>query len=317
MASTLKLTVAHAISYLTRPLILSYPATTVIKLQLALEANLTALFAPTWLPTEPHHGSSRRALTLSPGCLPPPAIYTACLSSGVQWFDWIALLGGREFDLFVDPASVSVRFAPRGSHCGQVLTIWSEGLPVAPVHHFPEDASLPAGLDPRIKSFAVAQSQTLAQQLLAEDKEEDEELFAILADEISTPTWMTPICDRFPISATSPIPAISAHSRSSSRSSNSSSNFSFASSDSCGSSTTVSTPSSSPTYKMEGLQPKRSRRERARQARVFVDCSKTQVTPYEGGKTTVLTGGVMLGAAPVSKLARPPQLAPTWRTVRA
>ena len=41
---------------------------------------------------------------------------------------------------------------------------------------------------------------------------------------------------------------------------------------------------------------KQSRRERARQARVFVDATKKEVTPYDGGKTTVLTGGVMLGA---------------------
>jgi BTG family len=40
---------------------------------------------------------------------------------------------------------------------------------------------------------------------------------------------------------------------------------------------------------------KTSRRERARQARVHVDSTKTEVTPYDGGKTTVLTGGVMLG----------------------
>lgn len=40
---------------------------------------------------------------------------------------------------------------------------------------------------------------------------------------------------------------------------------------------------------------KTSRRERARQARVHVDATKTEVTPYDGGKTTVLTGGVMLG----------------------
>ena len=38
-----------------------------------------------------------------------------------------------------------------------------------------------------------------------------------------------------------------------------------------------------------------SRRERARQVRVHIDSTKTEVTPYDGGKTTVLTGGVMLG----------------------
>jgi len=68
---------------------------------------------------------------------------------------------------------------------------------------------------------------------------------------------------------------------------------------------------------------KQSRRERARQARVFVDTSKTEVTPYDGGKTTVLTGGVMLGGAP--KAGKPKYKASSpattssngWRSIRA
>ena len=48
-----------------------------------------------------------------------------------------------------------------------------------------------------------------------------------------------------------------------------------------------------------------SRREKARQARVFVDTSRTEVTNYDGGKTTVLTGGVMLGAARVGPASKP------------
>lgn len=55
-----------------------------------------------------------------------------------------------------------------------------------------------------------------------------------------------------------------------------------------------------------------SRRERARQARVFIDTSKTEVTPYDGGKTTVLTGGVMLGAPPKGKSGTS---VPAWRRV--
>ena len=43
-----------------------------------------------------------------------------------------------------------------------------------------------------------------------------------------------------------------------------------------------------------------SRREHVRQARIFIDASKKEVTNYDGSKTTVLTGGVMLGALPVS-----------------
>jgi hypothetical protein len=315
MASTLKLTVAHAISYLTRPLAHAYPASTVIKLQLALEANLTALFAPTWLPSDLLHGSDNRSLTLSPDCLPPRAIYATCLTSGVQWFDWIALLGGRQFDLFVDPGCVSVRFAQKGSRSSQLVTVWSEGLSSSPTpQHIDDNSHRRLTLQPEFR--ASAQHPTLAQQLLADDREEDEELFAILADEISAPTWIPSSRERYPIPASSTSPlSISVHSRSSSRSSNSSSTFSFASSDSCGSATTVSTPSSSPTSKTDPN--KRSRRERARQARVFVDPSKNQVTPYEGGKTTVLTGGVMLGAVPVPKVAtRPAHIPVNYRVVR-
>jgi len=45
MASTstsVQVAVAHAVSFLTRPLTANYPATTIAKLQLVLEANLTA-----------------------------------------------------------------------------------------------------------------------------------------------------------------------------------------------------------------------------------------------------------------------------------
>ena len=315
MASALNLTVARAISYLTRPLAHTYPASTVIKLQLALEVNLTALFAPTWLPSDPLHGSDRRMLSLSPDCLPPHAVYAACLSSGVQWFDWIALLGGRPFDLFVDPACVSVRFPNKGSRPGQLVTVWSSEFPPSspPLCHLDDNGHHRHTLRPEFRS--TTQSPTLAQQLLANDREEDEEIFAMLADEISAPSWIRPSRERFTPNSPHP-PSSSVHSRSSSRSSNSSSNFSFVTSD-CGSATTASTPSSSPNSKLELIHNKRSRRERSRQARVFVDPSKNQVTPYEGGKTTVLTGGVMLGAAPIPKVAtRPAHVPVTYRVVR-
>ncbi|KAF9229569.1 hypothetical protein BS17DRAFT_877024 [Gyrodon lividus] len=296
-ASSLSVTLAQAIAYLTRPLILTYPAATVIKLQLVLEANLTALFASTWAPEEPLRGSGRRCLTLSPTCLPPRAIYTACLATGVQWFDWIAALGGREFDFFVDPGCISVRFG-RGA---KLVTIWSEEL-------LAEVVNIPHSTVPRmLPGNCKAQSKTLAQQLLEGDSTEDEEIFAMIADEISAPTWSTPILDRFPapVRSESPLSAVSSDSRSSSRSSNSSSCFSYASTartDSCGSASYCSSPSS-----------KLSRRERARQARVFVDTTKTEVTPYDGGKTTVLTGGVMLGAAPSKANTTAPST--FWRRV--
>lgn len=274
--SSLSVTLARAITYLTQPLTVTYPATTINRLHSVLEANLTALFAPTWTPKEPLRGSGQRCLTLSPTSLPPRAVYTACLASNVQWFDWIAALGGREFDFHVDPGCISVQFG-RGT---KIITIWSEGsiaeaVPVAypPYSQLPPNSSRP---------------KTLAQQLWENDRTEDEELFALIANEINAPTWVTPVVDRFPTPARSesPLSVISSDSCSS------------CSSDlcSCFSLMAASTLSSKKSNKQSSQL---TRHEKARQARVFVDTSKTEVIPYDGGKTTVLTGGVMLGAAPL------------------
>jgi BTG family len=58
---------------------------------------------------------------------------------------------------------------------------------------------------------------------------------------------------------------------------------------------------------------KNLRRERTRH--VHVDATKTDVTPYDGGKTTVLTGGVMLGmratAAPIPATPSTPRFSAT------
>ncbi|KAG7450230.1 uncharacterized protein BT62DRAFT_978476 [Guyanagaster necrorhizus] len=276
--------VAHAVSFLTRPLMSAYPATTIIKLQLVLEANLTAHYAPSWVPFEPLSGSGRRCLTLSPDCLPPRVVYSACLATGIQWFDWIARLGGCEFDFCVDPGCVYMRVGSGN----ETVTIWAAEGP-----------------------FSM-NSKTVAQQLLEEDCDTDERLFDMIADEMNAPTWMTPVVPHFPIPrSTSPLSSISSHSRCSSRSSNSSSSYSFSSSDSVGS---ESSGSSTPTSTSTSSQ---SRREKARTSRVFVDTSKTEVTPYDGGKTTVLTGGVMLGGSPSAKAKKPSNKAPAgyWRTV--
>ncbi|KAF8058268.1 hypothetical protein FPV67DRAFT_1676617 [Lyophyllum atratum] len=306
----LALTVAHAISYLTRPLIASHSATAIIKLQLILEANLTALYAPTWVVKEPLRGSGRRCLTFSPDCLPPRPIYAACISAGVQWFEWISALGNKEFDLFVDPGCVSVRFGRKNTPNGRFITVWVDEI------------ASPAAEKPLFEAFQApkSQSKTLAQQLLEDDHEDDDQLFSMIAHEINAPTWTTPIHAQFPapIRSLSPLSAISAHSRSSSRSSNSSSTFSSSAASSSTSLSTTSCASAS-----DSTKSKQSRRERARQAHVFIDTSKTEVTPYDGGKTTVLTGGVMLGGAraapkPTIKVVRPTSgAAASWRSTSA
>ncbi|KAH9487113.1 hypothetical protein JR316_0001181 [Psilocybe cubensis] len=314
MASTsesLSVAVAHTVTFLTAKLAGSYAPSTLLKLQMVLEANLTAHYAPSWIPTDPIRGSGRRCMTLSPTCLPPRPVWSACAATNVQWFDWIALLGNTEFDLFVDPGCVAIRCQ------NKIVNVWSDEKieQVAPI-------SAPVFSEPMIKASLrpiVAPRKTFAQQVLEDDFEEEDKIFTMLADEISAPTWVTPIITQFPRPArsTSPLSSISEQSRCSSRSSNSSSSgFSFTS-DSVSSRTSVTSSKSS--------EFKPSRRERARQARVFVDTTKTEVTPYDGGKTTVLTGGVMLGGGPKaankSKFLSANHAAMThsssWRSVRA
>lgn len=57
----------------------------------------------------------------------------------------------------------------------------------------------------------------------------------------------------------------------------------------------LSTSSSSCSSGSSHSSPTMSRRERARMAKVFIDPSKTDVTHFDGGRTKILTGGVMLG----------------------
>ena len=303
MDSTLSLStaVARVVIFLTEKLIGSYPDNTLIKLRLSLKDNLTTHYAPYWDIQRPIKGSGRRSMTLSPMCLPPRPIWSACAAANVQWFDWISLLGNKEFDLFVDPGCIAVRCQ------NMVYSVWTA-----------EPASCAAPVSDNFVSGIVSSTRTFAQQLIGNDLEEDQLLFQVLANEINSgPVRATPISTQIAIPArsTSPLSSVSEHSRCSSRSSSSNSSgtssFSFAS-DTSSSHTSLSASTSS----SKG-DAKQSRRERIRQSRVFVDTSKTEVTPYDGGKTTVLTGGVMLGGGP--KAAKPKKALSgdnSWRASR-
>jgi BTG family len=291
-ASSLAVTLAHAVAYLTRSLIASYPATIIIQLQLALEANLTAQYAPTWIPSEPLRGSGRRCLSLSPTIAPPRAIHNACLTAHVDWSEWIRLLGNVDFDFFVDPGCISVRFGHWDSgKAGRFFTVWSEEIAM-------ENDAVPT----LTITGPSSSSKTLAQQLLEADSQEENELFAMIAEEVRDPTWFTPILAQFPSVPSHPLIADisrpSPISRPSSRASSSSSSGSsfFSSPESI---------DSFSSFTSEESKSKMSRRERARRAKVFIDTSKTEVTNYDGGKTTVLTGGVMLGATKKTQASTP------------
>ncbi|KAF9459452.1 hypothetical protein BDZ94DRAFT_1268215 [Collybia nuda] len=311
-SANLSVTIAHAVSFLTRPLIPSHSAKSLLKLQLALDTELTALCAPSWVIEEPLRGSGHRRLTLSPDCLPPWTVYSACIKSGVQWFDWISSLGGREFELSIDPSCISIRHGKQDSTDRRFVVVWaveaaSSIVPTKPPSKVYRDSMITHGQ----RTHGQIHTKTVAQQLLENDLEDDDQLFAMIAHEISTPTWITPVRETFHTQSRSLSPLSATPSRSSSRSSNSSSGFSFNSAES-----STSLTSASSTASPERKRVKQSRRERARQARVFVDMSKTDVTPYDGGKTTVLTGGVMLGGAP-RKAIRPTATADSWRFARA
>lgn len=324
--SSITVTVSHAIAYITRPLVAFMPSSTVTKLQLALEANLTAHYALSWVPSEPSRGSGRRCLAFSPTSLPPRPIYASCMAAKVQWSEWMTALGNIEFDLFVDPGLVSIRFVQHGA-TSKLITVWSEEGAEDTRSQSPSTRATDSPIQRRVPSLARPKAEpvipTLAQQLMIEDEEDEEELFAALADELREPTWTTPVLNQFP----STIPqkskhsasSTSHHSRSSSLSSDTSSWLSFDSNDSDTSS--VTTISSAGT---EGST--LSHRERTRQARVFVDASKKEVTNYDGGKTTVLTGGVMLGArsssvkpatSTVPKSTNTAAASRNWRSTRA
>jgi len=295
--SSISVTVSHAIAYITRPLIAFMSEPTILKLQLALEANLTAHYAQSWDPSEPLRGSGRRCLTFSSHSVPPRPIYSACMAAKVQWSEWMTALGNIEFDLIVDPGLVSVRFIESRSTSKPII-VWSEECAEEPRAKFANtlaNSSIQAKLPAQTLARPVPKPvlPTFAQQLLIEDEEDEEELFAALADELRRPTWATPTTHQFP--STIPPKSVSRassgshHSRSSSLSSSDSGSwFSFDSEDSDSSVTTLSSAGT------EGS--KLSRRERIRPARVYVDTTKKDVTNYDGGKTTVLTGGVMLGA---------------------
>ena len=238
-------------------------------------------------------------MTLSPMCLPPRPIWSSCATANVQWFDWISLLGNKEFDLFVDPGCIAVRCQ------NMVYSVWTA------------EPALTAAAVSNFVPGTVSSTRTFAQQLIGNDLEEDQLLFQVLANEINSgPVRAAPISTQITIPArsTSPLSSVSEHSRCSSRSSSSNSSgtsaFSFAS-DTSSSHTSLSASTSS----SQG-DAKQSRRERIRQSRVFIDTSKTEVTPYDGGKTTVLTGGVMLGGGP--KAAKPKKVSSDniWRATR-
>jgi hypothetical protein len=244
--------------------------------------NLSQFYAPSWNTANPLSGSGRRALDLAPG-IPPRPIHNACVAAGIQWNNWLTALAPVintfEFTFFVNPGSISVRNAT-----GNTTTVWAPAVPSASV-------------------------KTAGQRAI-EDMDADE-IFAMvdLVTAEDSATWLGATLNAFPgvpgfpaRRAVSPTGSLrSTHSRSSS--------FSTVSSASGASLSSVETDS---TCSMSPIDSPRY----GRRSPVFVDASKKEVTQYDGGKTNVLTGGVMLGAPARKSSPVRPSLPTSWRAGR-
>ena len=304
--------ISQAINFLTRPLIFSQDPDMIHSLQMILRSTLQAVYSTA--------RTSRLVLSLSRSSLPPRPIYAACIASGLQWQEWIALLGSRDFDLVIDPHSVSVTYVGPNP---RTVILWSE--PISPVKRLPlsrlnlqgfqvpisklgQQSFMQASLKAATLGSALtrANTRTLAQQLESDDKQEADELFAMIStNAIISPTptrekfFMDIPMNAFPSPLSSPEVISPATSRPSSRSSiSSSSSSSFFDTESV---TSASSTSSSSDFLCCPTKP-RTAFVPPPPTRVFVDNEKKDVTKYlyQGGVSTVLTGGVMLGGSAAS-----------------
>ncbi|KAF9447279.1 hypothetical protein P691DRAFT_802648 [Macrolepiota fuliginosa MF-IS2] len=346
-ASATSTSLVEAINFLTHPLALSTPKSTINSLQQILLSTLTTV--PAWL------RNTRLTLTFS-SAAPPRAIYAACIATNLDWSGWFYALGGREFDLTIERTLVTVQVTgvpgravvwkqPPARSATFIPTIaLSEPEPKVqvPISKFSQSVKLntvppPIAVNPPPVS---TQSKTLAQQILQSEHENEEadEIFAMISslsaclisptptrerfDIPNAPVARTPIAPRFTHLSTLEEEVFHSHSSfrhvsfaqdrntpspvsssDSSRPSSPLSSFSFSSSqESLTSVSTTSSPTSSPikTFTRSFISPAKRespRHERAPQAVVNTPKKQVQRYLYQGGQSTVLTGGVMLGAS--------------------
>lgn len=311
---TLTIALSHLIAFLTSPLAKSVASQTVERLRASLEANLVKEYENNWYPAEPQRGSEARALSLSPNRLPPRPLLASAFAARLPWSQWIQALGGKEFDLFVDPGSVSVRKAGSLQH----HVIWA----------------------------ASAQAPRIVRPLADSDIDD---VLKLINNRDVNPSWMSPLLHQFPkvpqaskARANAPTLRVDAaflQSRCASRLSNISdadsegslcgppslvesdslSSVSSLDTDMSRSRSTASTSSGvyvPPARRGHGLSSRfsssssssdesesslRSSPRSVKDQRVLVDTTKVDPTIYDAGKTAVLTGGVMLGMGAPAK----------------
>ena len=308
-STTMPLTsISKAINFLTGPLVPSQEPDMIHSLQMILQSTLQAAYST---------ARTRLVLSLSHSSLPPRPIYAACIASGLQWHEWISLLGSQDFDLVIQPHIVSVTyFSPNNS---RTVVVWSQTPSPLKRPQLFSRMNPPQGFQVPISKLgqqsllqasrkastilgpiqARADTRTLAQQLLESDhKEEADELFAMISK--TTIISPTPTREKFfidiPMNAfPSPLSSPEALSPATSRPSSRSSTFSalsFSDTESMTSASSSSALSDFSSSTSSSTKPRNSRPNR-----VFINNEKKDVTKYlyQGGVSTVLTGGVMLG----------------------
>lgn len=326
MSFTATSSINQAIYFITHPLSLIHTPATIHALQTILRSTFYAAFM----------ASSERPLVLNfTASTPPRPVFAACVAVGIQWVEWIQLLGLREFDLIIDAHSVVLRYhATEFGLATQTVTLWAQpeltsnkravlarlavnNVPQVPISKLgqrvagviptsgPTKTNVAATPTSRIKipsASLYVQPRTLAQQLIESDDEEANELFAMISKtSIISPT---PTKERFnqrpPVYTISPISSPEPSSPNSSRpSSRSSSCFSDE-----GSMSSSLSSIDDAIFEDDVSDPK-----------VYVDTSKVDKTKYlyQGGVSSTLTGGVMLGRPSAGKpkvVAAPPLTKP-------
>ncbi|KAL1748289.1 hypothetical protein HDZ31DRAFT_60480 [Schizophyllum fasciatum] len=280
----------HALTFLTTPLLMVYPATTVLKLQLILQGNILSHYMPAFSLTKPGKTAGCPydiRLFLSPNQLPPTPVLAACIAMGIDWQTWITLLGGEALEIIITEDCFAFRAA------GKLQIVWQASVGIAKRQTIAARQVAPSGSDIQMPTVAISSAADVD------------------AMEMDVDTMALSI------------------SRPSSRSSTSShaSLSSFASSGNESATSAGSSPRSDD-EDMPYTPPKPVARPRVRAsamdcddepyrpgpARVVLDKARQpQAYKYQGGETSVLTGGVMLGR-PSKAL---PKLAPSPRVAAA
>ncbi|KJA12774.1 hypothetical protein HYPSUDRAFT_210133 [Hypholoma sublateritium FD-334 SS-4] len=274
----------------------------------------------------------------------PPAQAPPAIGAGVSWVDWMALLAPREFALVITPRAVRVEYD--GLHPHTVL-VWADRTPApapAPTTKLapaarpdPVEDQVPISRLGRRLQATVASAQARAQTPLCAPRAlaRGDSLAVAHARQLcarAACVWWLRVAAVHTGPPRTPSPATSSRpsSRSSMFSAGAESVSSASSVDECD---TVKVKLAAAPAAREFVAPRRplapfhgSRAthvhapapafiEEPETTLVVVDATKKEVTKYlyQGGVSTVLTGGVMLGAAPAFKSSPAPTATACYR----